>query len=148
MKPMTFKAVVAGLGILVIAGMATGRGTAAAAQGKTQWDGVYSDAQAKRGSEIYDKNCSGCHGPALEGKNDAPSLTGAEFGAAWNELSLKDLFERMQKTMPKQTPGSLAAAQYAEVLAFVLQKNGAPAGSADLPSEASGLTAVMFKSTK
>ena len=145
---MTFRAAVVGLGVLGFAVTANGSGTASAAQGKTQWDGVYTDAQAKRGSATYEKSCSSCHGAALEGKDEAPSLTGGEFGAAWNELSLNDLFERMRKSMPKGAPGSLQPEQYADVLAFVLQKNGAPAGSAELPKEAPGLTAIMFKMAK
>ena len=145
---MTLNAARLGLAMLVFAGTFAGRGSALPAQGKTQWDGVFTDAQATRGSAVYAKSCSSCHGDSLQGKDEAPSLSGSEFAAAWNELSLNELFERMRKTMPKDTPGSLAREQYADVLAFVLQKNGAPAGKSELPSEAAGLTAVMFKMTK
>jgi mono/diheme cytochrome c family protein len=145
---MIFKHVVVGLVMAVLACASLGRGTASAAQGKTQWDGVYTDAQAARGSAVYEKSCSSCHGAGLEGKDQAPSLSGAEFGAAWNELTLKDLFERMSKTMPQGAPGSLPPEQYADVLSFVLQKNGAPAGAAELSKEIAELTAIMYKMAK
>jgi len=145
---MIFKHVVVGLALAVFACASLGRGTASAAQGKTQWDGVFTEAQATRGSAVYEKSCSTCHGAGLEGKDQAPSLSGAEFGAAWNELSLNDLFERMRKTMPQGAPGSLSPEEYADVLSFVLQKNGAPAGAAELPKESAALTAIMYKMTK
>ena len=40
----------------------------AAQGGKTSMDGVYSDAQAKRGEALYGETCASCHGPALGGR--------------------------------------------------------------------------------
>src|SRR5262245_51602024 len=74
---------------------------------KTTWDGVYSDAQAKRGEAAYGKACASCHGPDLSGVDSAPSLTGAEFNAGWNDLPLDDLFQRVKTTMPADGPGTL-----------------------------------------
>ena len=145
---MIFKHVVVGLVVAAFASASTGGGIAWAAQGKTQWDGVYSDAQATRGSAVYEKSCSACHGAGLEGKDQAPSLSGAEFGAAWNELTLKDLFERISKSMPQGAPGSLSPEQYADVLSFILQKNGAPGGAAELPKDTAALSGIMYKMTK
>jgi hypothetical protein len=34
---------------------------------RTVWDGVYNEAQAKRGEAIYVDACSNCHGRTLEG---------------------------------------------------------------------------------
>lgn len=59
--------------------------------GKTSWDGVYSQAQARRGEAAYSKSCAGCHGAELMGADTAPSLTGPEFNAGWNDLSADDL---------------------------------------------------------
>jgi mono/diheme cytochrome c family protein len=146
---MTFKAAAVGLGIALASGAYAARGPAvAAAQGKTQWDGVYTAAQAKRGSAVYFKVCAECHGEELEGKGEAPSLVGGEFGGAWHELTLNDLFERMRKSMPKETPGSLPRPQYADVLAFILQKNEAPAGNTELPADNAALSGIMYKMTK
>jgi cytochrome c len=34
-----------------------------AGQDKTVWDGVYTDAQAKRGEGVWGEKCAKCHGP-------------------------------------------------------------------------------------
>jgi hypothetical protein len=36
--------------------------------------------------------------------------------------------------VPEETPGSLRAQQYADVLAYMLKRNSAPAGSTPLPA--------------
>src|SRR5690349_25016350 len=76
-------------------------------QPKTTWDGVYSDDQAKRGADAYAKACASCHGPDLAGLDTAPSLTGSDFNASWNDQTLDDLFERARTSMPADAPGSL-----------------------------------------
>jgi mono/diheme cytochrome c family protein len=133
--------------VTTLAGASTW-GSAAAAQGKSQWDGVFTDEQAKRGNAVYTKECASCHGDALEGMGEAPSLSGGEFAAAWNDLTLNQLFDRIQKTMPQSAPGSLSREQYAEVIAHILQKNGAPAGKTELPSNMTGLGEITYKMNK
>ena len=122
--------------------------TILAAQGKSQWDGVYTAAQAKRGGAVFTKECQECHGEQLEGKGEAPSLAGGEFAAAWNELTINDLFERVRKSMPKETPGSLTRPQYADVIAYILSRNDAPAGKTELPNTTEGLKEIVYKMTK
>jgi len=123
--------------------------TALAAQGggKSTQDGVYSDAQAKRGEAAYTKSCAGCHGPDLAGADTAPSLTGSEFNAGWNDLTLDDLFDRIKTTMPGDAPGSLSREQCADVLAYLLSKDGFPAGQAELVA-GPGLKDVKFVAQK
>jgi mono/diheme cytochrome c family protein len=39
------------------------------AQGpRSVWDGVYTEAQAKRGEALFGENCVTCHGPAGRGR--------------------------------------------------------------------------------
>ena len=45
------------------------------APGKSVWDGVYADAQSKRGEEVSKKSCVTCHGDELAGQR---SRAGAE----------------------------------------------------------------------
>src|SRR4029434_1758120 len=92
-------------------------------QVRSTWDGVYTDAQAKRGEAIYAERCASCHAPDLSGIDQAPALAGAEVRAQWDGLSLYDLFERTRISMPADQPGSLERLQVAEIVAFVLQKN-------------------------
>ena len=123
-------------------------GFAVRAEQGTTWTGVYSDAQAKRGEALYADRCSTCHAPDLTGLDQAPPLAGSDFNTNWNDLSLNDLFERIQISMPADNPGSLSRKDAADVVSFLLQKGAFPAGQADLPSEADGLKAIKFVAKK
>ena len=61
---------------------------------KSVWDGVYTEAQAKRGAAGYAEQCASCHGDQLTGGEMAPPLAGGEFLSNWNGLSAGELFER------------------------------------------------------
>ena len=118
------------------------------AQQKTQWDGVYTEDQAKRGEPLYAEKCSSCHGPDMNGGEMAPGLTGGEFQANWNDLTLGDLFERMRISMPQNNPGSLSRQQNADILAAILKKGNYPAGKAELPTQTEMLNMYKFSSQK
>ena len=119
-----------------------------AAQGKTTQDGVYTDAQAKRGDAVYGKACASCHAPNLEGDGQAPSLAGKEFDAEWNDQPLGDLFERIRLTMPADAPGTLKPAEVADVVAFLLARGHQPAGAAELPADAAALKPIKYVATR
>src|SRR5438067_725083 len=89
---------------------------------------VYTGEQAAAGRAAYQVNCAGCHMPDLGGRNEAPPLAGGNFITAWRSRTTKDLLDYMQATMP---PGgaSLTPEQYLAIVAYILQTNGAPAGS-------------------
>jgi hypothetical protein len=63
-------------------------------------------------------------------------------------LTINDLFERIRKSMPKETPGSLTRPQYADVIAYILSRNDAPAGKTELPNTPEGLKEIVYKMTK
>ena len=107
-------------------------------------DGVYSDSQAGRGQAVYTENCAACHGMDLAGDPFAPPLTGAPFSARWNGRPLGDLFDLMRLTMPQNFPGGLNRERNAELLAFILQQNRLPAGTADLPLGSDMLGRIAF----
>ena len=111
---------------------------------KSQWDGVYTVEQAKRGESLYDKRCSSCHGADLMGGVHAPALVGSGFTPNWESMSLNDLFERMRTTMPEDDPGSLTRRQTADILAFMLQKGKYPEGTSELPTESEVLQTYKF----
>src|SRR4029450_13806768 len=125
-------------------GAFTARGTVAAQQPKSQWDGVYTEDQAKRGYGLYPQYCASCHGPDLAGGEMAPGLTGGEFSSNWNDLSLGELFERIRISMPQNAPGSLSREQNADILAFVLFKSNFPAGMTELPTQTEVLNTIKF----
>lgn len=98
-------------------------------------DRVYSVAQASRGEALYDELCLACH------PRDAYIGEGL---AAWKGRRLADLYELLEDTMPKHEPGSLTAAEYAAVIAYLLRLNGMPAGAADLPSDQAVLRRILI----
>ena len=117
-----------------------------AQQARTTLDGVYSAVQAKQGETIFLENCASCHGSEGGGTEGGPALKGADV-SQWNGVTLNQLFERIKTTMPQNAPGSLADRQYANVLAFILSKNGFPTGSADLPFEPESLAQITYSTT-
>ncbi len=121
-----------GIVAAIAAGRAGSLALAAQAQ-KTPWDGIYTDAQAKRGDAVYADKCASCHGPEMGGKDDAPALVGAEFTNNWLELSVAAMYERIRTSMPQTSPGSLTRPEVADVIAAILKKGKYPAGAAELP---------------
>lgn len=120
----------------------------AAQSTKTTWDGVYSEAQAKRGEALYTEKCSGCHGPDLAGADTAPSLTGADFNTGWNDQSADDLAERIRTTMPADAVGTLSRQETADVIAFIFSKDRFPAGAGELPPASEQLKAIKILAQK
>lgn len=137
--------------ILVMSGVCLAAATLNAGQdpaGKTVWNGVYSEAQAQRGEEKYGRYCASCHGPDLSGADVAPPLAGIEFKSGWNDLSVGDLFERLQITMPADKPGTVSRQDNADIVAFLLAKNGFPAGNAEVPTQNEILKTIKILTQK
>ena len=105
------------------------------------WNGVYTTAQAERGQLVYAGQCSRCHGENLGG-NRAYPLAGEPFMDHWDAHTLWQLFRRIRDTMPPAEAGTLSLADARDVLAYVLQRNGFPAGSAELAHDERELSAV------
>ena len=84
---------------------------------------------------LYQQQCAACHGQTLAGAEAAPALAGPAFVGSWNEAPLGDFFERIRISMPQDKPGSLGRQQTAEIVAYILSFNKAPAGQTDLPGD-------------
>ena len=97
-----------------------------AQDGRTVKEGVYSAAQAVRGRAQYETTCMRCHGADLTG-GAGRSLTGDVFVRDWTGLTLDRLFERMQ-SMPPGASEALAGDAYVDIISYVLERNGYPAG--------------------
>ena len=121
---------------------------ALAAQDKPQAsvrDGVYTAEQAGRGEAAYKQNCASCHGDALEGGGQAPGLVGSEFATGWNDLTVWDLSDRIQVSMPADHPGSLTKDQNAAILAYIFKMNSFPAGAKELPTGEEALKGIRIE---
>lgn len=115
---------------------------------QTTWSGIYTEAQAAAGEKQYAASCASCHGTDLAGGEMAPSLVGGEFSGSWNDLSVRELFDRIYSSMPLNAPKSLSRQQDAEILAFVLKRNGFPTGQTNLSSQAADLDGIKFQALK
>jgi mono/diheme cytochrome c family protein len=118
---------------------------AAAQAGKTAADGVYSQDQSTRGQALADKMCSSCHGDTLGGTAMAPPLSGQDFLSGWNDRTMADLNEKIQTTMPADSPGTLTPQQTVDLIAFLLKSSNFPAGSTELAPGA-GLADIRLRS--
>jgi mono/diheme cytochrome c family protein len=109
-------------------------GVIAAAQAPVPdiWQGVYSPAQAERGRTVYLNACIRCHGADLAGTT-APALRGDRFFDTWGGDSVSRLFEKIRDTMPPNFSTTLDDTAKLDIVAFILQTNGFPAGR-DLPA--------------
>ena len=135
--------------ILAAAAGALAAGVLRAQETRSIWDGVYTEAQAKRGEAIYFEHCVRCHGPALMGGTDgAGPLTGPTFNGNWNGVPLGQMLDRVRSTMPLDKPMTLSRQQVADVLTFIFSVNKIPAGKAELPRQAEMLNLIQFKASK
>ena len=131
---MEVRTCVLGLALAIASGwsVAAQQAKPAAAAGRSQWSGIYSDAQAKRGEPLYTAECAFCHGAELQGTFAAPALTASALSGRWQNKTLGDLFEYQRAFMPWTSPGGFSRDKNVDILAYVLKKGGFPAGS-DLP---------------
>ena len=108
-------------------------------------DGVYTAAQADRGEALYDDQCAVCHGAIRAIIPEMAALLGDHtFRNTWRGRSLGELFGYVRETMPQDAPGTLTAAQTAEIVAHVLRGNRLPAGETPLPEDEEMLNGIPF----
>ena len=126
-------------------------GLADAGQAASVWDGVFTEAQATRGRQVYPGGCGLCHGRRLNGAPDdpdmrsTPSLARARFLREWEGRSLATLFAYTRLTMPEDNPGSLTDEEYVDVIAYMLSVSGMPSGDAELPPDSQGLAQIVIR---
>ena len=95
-------------------------------------EGVYSEDQSDRGKEVFEWVCSECHLPAeFKGIIDD-----------WAGTSVFDVYDGIRTTMPEDGPGSLRSQEYVDVVAYILDLNGVPAGSGELVAEPDAMRVI------
>jgi cytochrome c len=112
------------------------------------WEGVYTKAQATRGQSAYREECAKCHSENLGGGEGAPALVGDEFLTKWKGKTAGDLFERIQKSMPSDDPGSLSRRKCADITAYMLSANEYPAGEKELESTPETLNQIRLEAKR
>ncbi len=112
---------------------------------RTVADGVYTREQAERGKKGYTVFCENCHSADLSGNNSgdsgAPPLKRDGFMAG---SDANGLFSKISKTMPFDAPGSLEPAEYLDIVAYIFEQNGFPAGASPLTNDADQLRAIRI----
>ena len=116
----------------VVMGAVSAQGTPAGS------GGIYTAEQAGRGQNVYVSKCSECHDGGIMG----PELWGRDFLGEWEGKNVRSLLEAVKETMPADAPGSLNERDVVDVVAYILQENGQPAGAS--PLEAAGPLTVTI----
>ena len=124
-------ALVAGLAAGGATGAPTAGATAAQSSAGSLLDGVFTPAQASRGERTFSDVCAACH--------DTGEFSGGRFRISWVGRPVGELFETISTLMPEADPGSLSPAEYAAIVAYLLQVNNYPAGDTDLPTNVRAL---------
>jgi mono/diheme cytochrome c family protein len=101
--------------------------------------GFYTDEQARRGHALFLGNCAHCH-TAERGPTDPKSPRGVALGGGrrlWSLVSdgiterwgtVSYLYLKSAKAMPADAPRPLPSQDSADIVAYILQANGLPAG--------------------
>jgi len=118
----------------------------AAPAARVAWDGVFTDLQADRGEREYGRTCSHCHGLSLEGDGaqEIPALVSDPFMRHWRGRTVQALFDTLIRSMPADDRGSMTPRATADMVAYLLRINGAPAGNTPLPSEREALAGIVI----
>ena len=98
--------------------------------------GAYTVEQATRGKMHYQAFCAVCHLGDLSGTlaadTGAPPLRGAPFVASLQRRGAAGVFSYVKASMPADDPASLEEDTYLDILAYLIQANGFPAGLREL----------------
>jgi mono/diheme cytochrome c family protein len=89
--------------------------------------GVFTAEQAERGRASFEGSCQSCHEPS-------------EFGSGaylegWAGQTASDLIEQIRTTMPQDNPGNLKRKEYVDVVTYLFQTSGLPAGETEMDAE-------------
>ncbi len=103
----------------------------------------YNITQAASGQTLYTEHCASCHGFELEGFGLVPGLSGSIFAERWGDKSAA-LFASELRRMPPAAQNSLSAAAYANLFAYILQRNGIAAGETALAEDPAALSAYII----
>jgi ankyrin repeat protein len=110
----------------------------------TSWDGIFTDAQAARGRQVYSRACAHCHLDSLKGDSVSPTLLGPAFFARFPDATALDLVTAIRSTMPQNAPDSLGDQAYVDLVSYLLKANGAGPGASELEADAVALESILI----
>lgn len=135
-----------GFGCALAALLAGAMGPALAAGAGTSLPAIYTAKQAQAGAAVFANSCALCHGTAMQG-GVGPALKGDAFHqmVTTQSLTAANLLTVVSLTMPQEAPASLTPEQYNQVVAYILQQNGYPAGNTPLTPGTPTLKTLQLK---
>jgi mono/diheme cytochrome c family protein len=108
--------------------------------------GVFTAEQAKNGERVFQAQCASCHGADLHSTEpEAPDLTDGAFKFAWQGKTIADRFEQIRSTMPPNKSRSLDDQTYVDIVVYLLQFNGLPAGNQKLAPDIQALRQIVIE---
>jgi nitrate/TMAO reductase-like tetraheme cytochrome c subunit len=93
--------------------------------------GWYTVEQAAAGQKLYQAQCARCHGARLEG-GVGPSLSGASWRQMYGGSTLLPVWGEIKGPMAQYAGVPYTTQQSLDILSYLLQQNGLPAGSRPL----------------
>ena len=93
---------------------------------------IYTDAQAKRGETVFQKNCAKCHSQ----RGFGPPLRGDAFWSSWDGKPARSLYSTIISSMPPDDPGSMTEKNVVDTVAYILRVNLLRAGNKEIKQAA------------
>jgi len=93
--------------------------------------GLYSAPQAAAGAALYARDCAACHGADLRGIT-GPALVGQDFARPADHYTVGIVFNTIWQGTPAGAPDSLSKTTYLDIMAYIMARNGLPAGPSAL----------------
>jgi ankyrin repeat protein len=109
---------------------------------KTIWDGVFTEQQAQRGQQVYQRACAACHLDTLQGDTVSPPLVGSGFIARFTGQSAHEMVQNLRGSMPQNAPDSLGDRAYIDLVSYLLKQNGSKTGALELPLDVAELEKI------
>ncbi len=94
----------------------------------------YSADQAARGEGFFRETCLSCHASS--------EFRGSAFERQWRGRTVRELYANIAYSMPDDNPGGLPAQTYTDIIAYVLELNGYPPGTAELTPDRNTMRAL------
>jgi len=93
--------------------------------------GWYTTEQAAAGEKLYQTQCATCHGAKLQGAA-GPALNGAPWHQMYGGAKLLTVWGEIKGPMAQYAGTTYTTRQSLDILSYLLQQNGPPAGSQPL----------------
>jgi ankyrin repeat protein len=119
------------------------KAASSASGGRTIWDGVFTEQQAQRGQQVYQRACAACHLDSLQGDDVSPTLVGSAFLARFTGQSAHEMVQNLRASMPQNAPDSLGDRAYIDLVSYLLKANGTKAGALELPLDVAELERIV-----